>query len=990
MGTPTVSDSPAQIRSSATTLQPGALSSGDHEQFADRHIGPRESDIARMLGVIGAASLDELTNAIIPDDIHLPEPMRLDPPMTEPEALARLHSYAALNRTFRSFIGMGYHATHTPTVILRNILENPGWYTQYTPYQAEISQGRLEALLNYQTMIADLTALPLANASLLDEATAAAEAMAMCYSIKFRGFKKDVAFVVSPDCHPQTIAVVQTRAKAVGVRVEVSDPGAWDFASTTTCGVLVQYPATDGSIADHRALIERAHEGGALVVMATDPLALTVLTPPGELGADIAIGSAQRFGVPMGGGGPHAAYLATRSEHARKVPGRIIGVSQDALGNPALRMSIQTREQHIRREKATSNICTAQALLAIIAGMYAVYHGPEGLTQIARRVQNHARTLAESLRTLGHEIVSDAFFDTIHIRPSGQSMSDIAQLAEQRRLNFRRFDDSSFTISLDETTTDTDLRLILECFAPPLPAGQEPADIDAIRAALPADPSVPAPLRRTSAFLTHPVFTDHRSETELLRYIFKLQERDLSLAHAMIPLGSCTMKLNATSEMLPISWPEFADMHPFAPQEQARGYRRLFDDLGTMLRRITGFPAVSFMPNAGSQGELTGLLTIRAYHDSRDEPQRDVCIIPTSAHGTNPASAVMAGMRVVAVKCDELGDIDIEDLRAKCAAHADKLAALMITYPSTHGVFEPAVREISKVIHDAGGLVYMDGANLNALVGLSSPAAVGADVCHLNLHKTFCIPHGGGGPGVGPIACTEHLAPFLPSHPIAPPTGHTEQSIGPVAAAPYGSPLILTISWMYIAMMGAQGLTRASQIAILNANYMAKRLEGHYAVLYTGRRGRVAHEFIIDLRPFDKPADIHPDDVARRLMDYGFHAPTMSWPVPGTLMIEPTESEPLPELDRFCDALIAIRAEIAQIERGELPRDDNPLVNAPHTAPMIAADEWSHPYSRTQAAYPAPWLKDRKFFPHVSRIDNALGDRHLVCTCPSVSEITED
>jgi glycine dehydrogenase len=991
MGTATVTEHPAQIQPpTAAEQQPVCHPADDHERFVDRHIGPREDDIRQMLALVGAGSLDELTGAIIPDDIQLLEPLRLDPPMSEPDALARLHSYASLNRRFRSFIGMGYSGTHTPGVIMRNIFENPGWYTPYTPYQAEISQGRLEALLNFQTMISDLTGLPLANASLLDEATAAAEAMAMCFSIKHRGFKPDAPFVVSPDCHPQTIAVIQTRAKAVGVRIEVADPSAWDFSSGDTCGVLVQYPATDGSVADHRALIDRAHGAGALVVFAADPLALALLTPPGELGADIAIGSTQRFGVPMGAGGPHAAYLATKSEHARKVPGRIIGVSQDALGNPALRMSIQTREQHIRREKATSNICTAQALLAIIAGMYAVYHGPDGLKRIADRVHARAQMLAVSLSRLGHEIVSEHFFDTVHVRPMGIAIEDIATLAEQRRLNFRRFDDTSFTISLDETTTDSDLRMIIECFAPALPAGSEPVDLDDVRTAVGDAGCIPESLQRDSEYLTHPVFNEHHSETEMLRYIFKLQERDLSLAHAMIPLGSCTMKLNATSEMLPISWPEFADIHPFAPSGQTRGYRRMIDDLSTMLRRITGFPAVSFMPNAGSQGELSGLLAIRAYHDARDEPQRDVCIIPTSAHGTNPASAIMAGMRVVAVKCDELGDIDLDDLKAKCVQHADRLAALMITYPSTHGVFEPAVREICKTIHVAGGQVYMDGANLNALVGLSSPAAVGADVCHLNLHKTFCIPHGGGGPGMGPIACAQHLAPFLPSHPVSPPMGHTEDSIGPVAAAPYGSPLILTISWMYIAMMGAPGLTRASRVAILNANYMAKRLEGHFDVLYTGRRGRVAHEFIIDLRPFDKSAGIQPGDVARRLMDYGFHAPTMSWPVPGTLMIEPTESEPRAELDRFCDALILIRKEIAQIERRELPREDNPLVNAPHTAPMISSDTWSHAYLRSQAAYPAPWLCERKFFPHVSKIDNALGDRHLVCTCPSVEETAQD
>lgn len=973
-GTPQAGDHPA----GAAVLNPS-------DTFVHRHIGPSPAEIDEMLSTLGYRTLDELTDATVPASIRLDKPLRLSgaagsaTPRGEFELLQELRAIASQNQVFRSFIGMGYYDTITPPVILRNIMENPGWYTQYTPYQAEISQGRLEALLNFQTMVADLTGLPLAGASLLDEGTAAAEAMAMCFSIAGGRAGTKHAFYVADDCHPQTIAVVRTRAGSLGIKVIVGKPDAADFTKGDLCGILVQYPTTDGRIECYKALCERAHAGGAQVVAATDLLALTLITPPGEWGADIAVGSAQRFGVPMGFGGPHAAFIATRNEHVRRMPGRIIGVSRDASGGVALRMAIQTREQHIKRERATSNICTAQALLAIMAGMYACYHGPEGLRRIAQRVHAYTQALRAGLLSLGHEIAEDAAFDTLRIRPKGRTAAQVIEAALAKRINLRDFGDGSVGVSLDETTTRDDIRDLLACFG-----GTGSEDVDALAAS--ADLDIPPAFARQSGYLTHPVFNTYHSETEMLRYIFKLQGRDLSLAQSMIPLGSCTMKLNATSEMIPVTWPEFARLHPFAPADQTRGYQKLFADLESWLAEITGFAAVSLQPNAGSQGEYAGLLAIRAYHESRGEGHRDVCLIPESAHGTNPASAVIAGFRVVPVATTDRGDIDIDDLRAKAAEHAANLGALMVTYPSTHGVFEEGIREICDIVHKHGGQVYMDGANMNAQVGLTSPGHIGADVCHLNLHKTFCIPHGGGGPGMGPIAVAKHLAPFLPGHPVSRPASAGDKAIGPVSAAPYGSPSILPISWMYIALMGAEGLKKATQVAILNANYMARRLEEHYPVLYTGRGGRVAHEFIIDCRHLEKSAGIKIDDIAKRLMDYGFHAPTMSFPVPGTLMIEPTESESKAELDRLCDALIAIRQEIADIESGVLDRADNPLKNAPHTIAALTSDTWTHKYPRERAAYPLPWLRDHKFWPPVARVDNPYGDRNLVCVCPPMAD----
>jgi glycine dehydrogenase len=946
--------------------------------FAHRHIGPDESEVREMLNAIGCDSLDALIDQTVPSSIRMQQPLSLSHNATDArsdfEAIRSLRAIAAKNDVFRSHIGMGYYGTITPPVIQRNILENPGWYTQYTPYQAEIAQGRLEALLNFQTMVSDLTGLPLANASLLDEATAAAEAMAMCASITNR--KK---FIVADDCHPQTIEVVRTRAKSLGIELEIASAQQWQsLGFDGVGGVLLQYPTTDGCIVDYADVIEKAHAASAMVVMAADLLALTLIKSPGEFGADIAVGSTQRFGVPMGYGGPHAAYMATSEKYVRKMPGRIIGVSKDVHGNMAYRMAIQTREQHIKRDRATSNICTAQVLLAIMAGMYAVYHGPGGLKRIARHVHGLTKSLADGLRALGHDIGDQAFFDTLRIKLSGMSAEQVLHAARQRKINLREYADGTVGVSLDETTMLEDVRELLELF------GAKAADVRQM-SMQPLDEVVgyDASIARTSEYLTHLVFNTHHSETELLRYMHTLQSRDLSLTHSMIPLGSCTMKLNATAEMLPVSWPEFAHLHPFAPVEQAKGYMQLFRQLEDWLAEMTGFAAVSLQPNAGSQGEYAGLLAIRAYHESRGDTQRDVCLIPVSAHGTNPASAVIAGFRVVAVKCDAHGNIDIEDLRNKATMHSEKLGAIMVTYPSTHGVFEPGIREMCKVVHDHGGQVYLDGANLNAQVGLAKPGEYGADVCHLNLHKTFCIPHGGGGPGMGPIGVAEHLKPFLPGHPLGDQTNGVQSAgVGPVAAAPFGSPSILPISWMYIAMMGAEGLTRASKIAILNANYMAKRLEGHYDVLYVGKTGRVAHEFILDCRPFEKNADIKVDDIAKRLMDYGFHGPTMSWPVPGTLMIEPTESEAKGELDRFCDAMISIREEIRAIEQGSSDRDDNVLKNAPHTAASLIDDTWNHAYSRQQAAYPKPWLRQHKFWPAVGRIDQAYGDRNLMCSCP--------
>ncbi|MCA9307189.1 MAG: aminomethyl-transferring glycine dehydrogenase, partial [Phycisphaerales bacterium] len=847
--------------------------------------------------------------------------------------------------------------------------------------QAEISQGRLEALLNFQTMIADLTALPLANASLLDEGTAAAEAMSMCFAACDRQRPR---FIVDHRCHPQTIAVTQTRATPIGVEVVVTD--ARDATiDNTVCGVLIQYPATDGRIDCYADLCKRAHDAGALVVAACDPLALTLFTPPGEWehgGADICIGSAQRFGVPMGAGGPHAAFMACKQEHARRMPGRIIGVTKDSAGDPALRMALQTREQHIRREKATSNICTAQALLAIVASFYAVYHGPAGLRNIALRIRALTGALRAGLIGAGHRIDEHLVFDTLRVYPKGATAQSVIAEARKRRINLRALEDGSVAITLDETSDRALVTDILACF------GAGSADIDALAAK--ANLAIPAPFARTSEYLTHPVFNSHQSETEMLRYIFKLQKRDLSLADAMIPLGSCTMKLNATTEMIPVTWPEFGRIHPFAPADQQEGYARLYKDLENWLADITGFDAVSLQPNAGSQGEFAGLMVIRAYHEARGDKSRDVCLIPTSAHGTNPASAITAGFRVVPVRCDDNGDVDHADLRLRAQEHAKDLAALMVTYPSTHGVFEQRIKEICEIVHQFGGQVYMDGANMNAQVGLCRPGDIGADVCHLNLHKTFCIPHGGGGPGMGPIGVAKHLSPFLPGHPVANPASAGSSAIGAISAAPYGSPSILPISWAYIAMMGPDGLKRASQVAILNANYMAKRLAPHYDILFAGRSGLCAHEFIIDCRAFTKSAGIKVEDIAKRLIDFGFHAPTMSWPVPGTLMIEPTESESKIECDRLCDALIEIHREIARVERGEWPRDDNPLVNAPHTTKEIASDNWTHPYSRNDAAFPSEWVREHKFWPAVGRVDNAFGDRNLVCTCPPMSEYASE
>ncbi|HEV7298388.1 MAG TPA: aminomethyl-transferring glycine dehydrogenase [Tepidisphaeraceae bacterium] len=960
---------------------------GPTDTFVHRHIGPDDAEVATMLETLGVASLEELTAKTVPAAIRLQRPLNLGPERGEAELLEDLKKMASENKVFTSCIGAGYSDCITPPVIQRNILENPGWYTQYTPYQPEISQGRMEALINFQTMVAELTGLPLANASLLDEGTAAAEAMFM-----FKASATDAArnvFFVANDCHPQTIAVVQTRARSLGIDVVVASTAVLadsyrdeQSALRNLFGVLLQYPTTNGDIVDYRELIAKVHGAGALVVMAADILALTLITPPGEMGADVAIGSTQRFGVPLGFGGPHAAYMATKPDYVRKMPGRLIGVSKDVAGNPAYRLTLQTREQHIRREKATSNICTAQVLLAVMASMYAVYHGPEGLKAIARRVNDLTRACAAGIRRMGHEIVNADFFDTIRVRPADLPASSILAAAQLRGINLRDYGDGTVGISLDETTSTNEVEVIIESFA-----GGSTARLNLEELAAEDHANRKSQIgNRKSEFLQHPIFNRYHSETELLRYIFKLQSRDLSLAQSMIPLGSCTMKLNATSEMLPVTWPEFGRIHPFAPAEQTRGYAKLFAQLEKWLSEITGFAAVSLQPNAGSQGEYAGLMTIRAYHESRGDMGRNICLIPTSAHGTNPASAAIAGFSVVAVKCDADGNVDVPDLKAKAAQHADKLAALMITYPSTHGVFEEAVTEICQIVHDHGGQVYMDGANMNAQVGLCRPGDIGADVCHLNLHKTFCIPHGGGGPGMGPIGVAAHLAPFLPGHPVVKPENAGREAIGPVSAAPYGSSSILPISWVYIALMGSEGLKRATQVAILNANYMAKRLEDQYDVLFRGKNGFCAHEFIIDCRGFEASSGIKVDDIAKRLMDYGFHAPTMSFPVAGTLMIEPTESESKHELDRFCDAMIAIRAEIAAIESGSADRADNVLKHAPHTTAAVTADEWPHQYTRQQAAYPAAWLRDFKFWPSVARVDNPYGDRNLFCTCLPMSD----
>ncbi len=944
------------------------------DTFARRHLGEDPVATGEMLSLLGYASTDALIEAAVPAQIRR-GPLNLPEALGESAALAELRAIAGQNRVFRSFIGAGYYDTLTPAVIQRAVFENPGWYTAYTPYQAEISQGRLEALLNFQTVVSDLTGLEIANASMLDEGSAAAEAMMMCLRLKEGTSARQ--FFVSSSCHPQTIDVIETRAKPLGIAVVVADHRGFEIGPGFF-GALVQYPDTTGSIHDFGDFFARAHAAGAATVVATDLLALTLLRPPAEFGADVAVGSAQRFGVPMGFGGPHAGFLATRDAVKRQMPGRLVGVSRDMQGNPALRLALGTREQHIRREKATSNICTAQVLLAVMASMYAVYHGPEGLKRIARHVKALTDTLAEGLRGSGLELNAEPVFDTVTVR--GIDAGKIHAAALERRINLRRIDSAAVGISLDEAATEEDVQSLLALF------GAAPAKQGGTGAGF------PIPHGRKSAFLGHAVFNRYHTEHEMLRYIKRLEARDLSLCHSMISLGSCTMKLNATSEMIPVSWPEFSKLHPFAPTGQTRGYRRLFDDLETWLAEITGLPTVSLQPNAGSQGEYAGLLAIRGYHEAKGGGARNVCLIPTSAHGTNPASASMCGFRVVPVACDANGNIEVADLRAKAAEHDRDLAALMVTYPSTHGVFESAIREICEIVHAHGGQVYMDGANMNAQVGLSSPGRIGADVCHLNLHKTFCIPHGGGGPGMGPIAVAAHLEPFLPDHAVVPllhdaGKEKVSQNFGAVASAPWGSASILVISWMYIRMMGADGLTAATKAAILNANYVAKRLEDRFPILYRGSSGLVAHECIIDLRAWKKHG-IEVEDAAKRLMDYGYHAPTMSFPVPGTFMIEPTESETKAELDRFCDAMISIHGEMQAVARGEADPADNPLKHAPHTAAVVCADEWAHAYSRESAAFPAPWTRESKFWPSVSRVDNVYGDRHLICSCSGMEAYT--
>jgi len=947
---------------------------GHPDVFIERHLGPRSDDIEAMLATLGYESLDDLTDAAVPADIHLGRDLDLPAPLTEARLLEQIRMIADENEVWRSFIGLGYHDCITPPVILRNILENPGWYTQYTPYQAEIAQGRMEALLNFQTTIADLTGMEIANASLLDEGTAVAEAMHMCISVNRK--VKDARFFVSEKLHPQSLAVLRTRADAMDIELVVGDHETFAF-DVPVSGAIVQVPDTDGTIHDYTAFAARAHEADALVVAAADPLALALIEPPGAWGADIAVGSAQRFGVPLGYGGPHAGYMATKEAYQRRMPGRIIGVTRTADGGSALRLALQTREQHIRREKATSNICTAQVLLAIMAGAYAVYHGPEGLKAIAARVARMTAILRKGLERLGLETGAHVVFDTLRVEADAERATKILDAAAAKRINLRVCDveAGALGVTLDECTSEQDVDTLLGVFA----AG---AFLDFTAADLAAEvgSGYAAPLARTSPYLTHPVFHRHRSETQMLRYLTRLQSRDLSLTTSMTPLGSCTMKLNATAEMIPVTWPAFGRMHPFAPREQAKGYTALFADLERWLQEVTGFAAISLQPNAGAQGEYTGMLVIRAWHASRGEGERNVCLIPKSAHGTNPASAVMAGMRVVVVATDEHGNIDVADLEAKAEKHAEHLAALMVTYPSTHGVFEAAIRRVCEIIHEHGGQVYLDGANMNAQMGLCRPGDYGADVCHLNLHKTFCIPHGGGGPGMGPIGVAPHLAPFLPTHPLVDVGG--EKAIGPVAAAPWGSASILPISYAYIAMAGARGLKLSSQVAILNANYMAERLNGYFPVLYRSENGLVAHEFILDMRHLKKQAGVTVTDVAKRLMDYGFHAPTVSFPVVDTMMIEPTESEDKAELDRLCEALTRIHGEIARIADGTWPREDNPLVNAPHTAAEIAAEAWEHAYSRETAVYPAPWTREHKFWPPVKRADDVYGDRHLLCSCP--------
>ena len=935
-------------------------------EFIARHVGPSTEDQQQMLSALGCGNLQELTEQVVPEAIAMTEDLAIVDGCTEAQALAELREIASHNKVFKSFIGQGYYGTITPNVIQRNILENPAWYTAYTPYQPEISQGRLEALINFQTMISDLTGMEMSNSSMLDEGTAAAEAMALCQRMSK---SKSSRFFVDSDCLPQTIEVIKTRAEPMGIGVEVADPADFDGEAF---GILLQYPGASGEVRDYRDIIGKVQAQKGLAVMAADILSLVLLESPGSLGADVAIGTTQRFGVPLGFGGPHAGYMATREAYKRNLPGRLVGLSQDANGNPAYRLALQTREQHIRREKATSNICTAQVLLAVIAGMYAVYHGPEGLQRIAQRVHLLTSVLAEGLRLNGMVPTNKHWFDTLTLN-TGSGTDAIIKAAAEREMNLRQIDAEHIGLSIDETTGTEDIIALWDILL-----GENSLDLDELAAEVAA--ALPDDLIRTDGFLTHPTFNSFHSETEMLRYLRKLADKDIALDRAMIPLGSCTMKLNATAEMLPITWPEFSNMHPFAPHDQTGGYRAMIDELESMLCAATGYDAMSLQPNAGSQGEYAGLLAIRGYHESRGDTHRTVCLIPSSAHGTNPASAQMCGMQVVVTKCDDQGNVDIDDLKEKAATHSENLAAIMVTYPSTHGVFEEGIKEICQIVHDHGGQVYIDGANLNAMVGVCQPGKFGGDVSHLNLHKTFCIPHGGGGPGVGPIGVGKHLEPFLPKE-----VEGGDRRGAQVSAAPFGSASILPITWMYIRMMGRAGLKQATEVAILNANYMANRLQDHYQVLYTGANGRVAHECILDVRPIKDDVGISVDDIAKRLIDYGFHAPTMSFPVSGTLMIEPTESESKAELDRFCDAMIAIKQEVNQVANGEFQLDDNPLVSAPHTAAVVTGDEWTRAYTRSQAAYPLDSLRDNKYWPPVGRLDNVFGDRNLVCSCPPMS-----
>ena len=936
-------------------------------EFIARHVGPSADDQQQMLSALGCANLQQLTEQVVPEAIAMADDLAIVDGCSEAQALAELREIASYNRVYKSFIGQGYYGTITPNVIQRNILENPAWYTAYTPYQPEISQGRLEALINFQTMISDLTGMEMSNSSMLDEGTAAAEAMALCQRMSK---SKSSRFVVDRDCLPQTIEVIKTRAEPMGIEIEVADPAEF---SGEAFGILLQYPGVSGEVRDYRDIIAKVQEQKGLAVMAADILSLVLLESPGSLGADVAIGTTQRFGVPLGFGGPHAGYMATREAYKRNLPGRLVGLSQDANGDPAYRLALQTREQHIRREKATSNICTAQVLLAVIAGMYAVYHGPKGLQRIAQRVHLLTCVLAEGLRLNQMKPTNKHWFDTLTLN-TGNRTEEIIAAAEGQEINLRQIDGEHIGLSIDETTSGDDVMILWDIIL-----GEHSLNLDSLAAEVAG--SLPDDLIRTDGFLTHPTFNSYHSETEMLRYLRRLADKDIALDRAMIPLGSCTMKLNATAEMLPITWPEFSNMHPFVPADQAGGYRLMIDQLESMLCAATGYDAMSLQPNAGSQGEYAGLLAIRGFHESRGEPHRTMCLIPSSAHGTNPASAQMCGMKVVLVQCDDQGNVDIGDLREKAAAHSENLAAIMVTYPSTHGVFEEGIKEICQIVHDHGGQVYIDGANLNAMVGVCQPGKFGGDVSHLNLHKTFCIPHGGGGPGVGPIGVGEHLVPFLPKE-----FEGGERCGAQVSAAPFGSASILPITWMYIRMMGRVGLKQATEVAILNANYIASRLQEHYQVLYTGTNGRVAHECILDVRPIKDDVGITVDDIAKRLIDYGFHAPTMSFPVSGTLMIEPTESESKAELDRFCDAMIAIKHEVNQVANGEYQLDDNPLVSAPHTAAIVAADKWTRAYSRSQAAYPLDSLRDSKYWPPVGRLDNVFGDRNLICSCPSMSD----